>query len=81
MPESYFELVAYAMRVFFLVVGPVVLAMLVLSTIFSVLQAATAVKEPVLLYTVRLGSLLIVGYIMYPTWAAALQRLALMAFE
>lgn len=81
MNDMTFEILPFALRTLFIVVGPVVLVLLVTSAVTALLQAAMAIQEPVMLYAVRLGSFLLLGYLMLPTWIAALKQLTLLAFE
>lgn len=81
MVDVFYELLPLALRTFFIVVGPVVLVLLLASMVTVLLQAAMAIQEPVMLYAVRLGCFLLLGYLMLPTWMAAISQLALLAFK
>jgi flagellar biosynthesis protein FliQ len=81
MVDVVYDLLPLAIRTFFIVVGPVVLVLMLVSLVTALLQAAMAIQEPVMLYAVRLGCLLLLGYLMLPTWMAAIRQLALLAFE
>lgn len=81
MTELMLELVPIAIRVFLIMTVPVVLVLVLASSVVAVMQSAMAVHEPVLLYAVRLGVFLLVGYFLFPTWVRAINNLALVALR
>lgn len=70
-----------AIRVLMLVGIPVVLASLVAGAAAGVLQAVTAIQEPVVGYAARLGAIAAVLYFMLPSFSSSILSLAERAFR
>ncbi len=64
-----------ALRVLFLLGIPIVAALSLVSTLVAALQSATSIQEPVLGFGARLIVLVVLLYLMYPTFVSELSAL------
>jgi flagellar biosynthesis protein FliQ len=75
------DLVYAALRVIFLFTVPLIVAVLFSSIIVTALQTATAISEPVLGYSVRVLTVVVVLYISLPSLYSSLLELFVLAFK
>ena len=78
---DYFEVAREGTRTLFLVALPVVLSAAVAGTLISFLQAALSIQDSSAAYALRLLAVILVLYLMLPSFAQSLLMLAQLAFR
>ena len=77
---SIYELVSFSLRIFFLISVPLLVAMVLVSLVTGLLQAATGVQEKTIQYAAKLIVFVVLAYVFFPLVASYLSEVFVLAY-